>query len=244
MKVYSNDGEALRFADAVQGLPLLAPINLVRDRGLIVVAPHPDDESLGCGGLLAWAAEHAVPTRVVFLTDGEQSHPQSRCDVGGIRRKEAECACGVLGIRANKIRFLGLPDTGLETLAGPARKRAVQWLRQLVSARGPSLVTVTTDMDPHGDHRAACALVKEAIAALPDVELMTYPVWSWLATDIRAPLKGARIAVGEQLSVKRQALCAYASQQGRSPLDVEGFTLPEELLHYAHTDTEVLLWPS
>jgi LmbE family N-acetylglucosaminyl deacetylase len=231
----------MTFADAMQQLPLLAPASLVRDRCLIVVAPHPDDESLGCGGLLAWASHHCVSSQIIFLTDGEQSHPGTRRDLKGTRRAEAICACACLGIAMTQLHFLGLPDAGLETLAPHVRDQATQSLRQLIASHGPSLVVTTTHTDPHGDHRAAFALTKAAIACLPGTELMTYPVWSWLLPDAPHSPKGARIAIADQLSAKRQAIAAYASQHGRLSMDVDGFTLPQELLHHVHRDTEVFL---
>jgi LmbE family N-acetylglucosaminyl deacetylase len=233
---------AVSFADATRQLPLLDPVELMRDRGLIVIAPHPNDESLGCGGLLAWAADHAVPTRVVFLTDGERSGPQTGGDVGVVRREEAVRACGTLGISVHKIRFLGLPDTDLEALAPRDRNRATQSLRQLIAPRGRCLVAVTAETDSHGDHRAAYALARDAVVSLPGTELMAYPVWSWLASEVSVPLKGVRIPIRDQLKNKRQALATYASQPAHLPLEINGFTLPPELLRHVDADTEVLLW--
>jgi LmbE family N-acetylglucosaminyl deacetylase len=229
------------FADATEQLPLLAPAALLRGRGLVVIAPHPDDESLGCGGLLAWASQHDVPVQVIFLTDGEQSHPGACCDVGSIRRGEALCACARLGITLCQIHFLGLPDAGLDTLTSHERHRATQSLRQLIAAHGPSLVVTTAETDPHCDHRAAFQLVKAVAASLPGHEFMAFPVWSWLSPDAPHALKGVRVAVADQLYRKRQAIDAYASQHGRLPLDVDGFTLPPELLSHVHTGIEVFL---
>jgi LmbE family N-acetylglucosaminyl deacetylase len=234
---------AMSFADASRQLPLLDPMELMRDRGLIVIAPHPDAEVLGCGGLLAWAADHAVPTRVVFLTDGERSRPQAGDDVGVVRRDEAVRACGTLGISVHKIRFLGLPNAGLETLTPRDRNRVTQSLRQLIAPRGRSLVAVTAETDSHDDHRAAYALARDAVVALPGTELMAYPIWSWLASEISVPLKGVRISIRDQLTNKRQALATYASQQDHASLDANGSTLPQELLRHVDADTEVLLWP-
>lgn len=231
----------MSYADAMRQLPLGTPETLLAQRSLIVIAPHPDDETLGCGGLLAWAARHDQLRHVVFLTDGEGSHPAATQDIAKIRRGEAIVAAAHLGLTPAQLSFMGLPDAGLLTLGGEQRLWATHWLRCLAAERSPCLIAVTADTDPHGDHRAACALIQESVRGLPGVEVVAYPVWSWLLLDEPSAVCGMRIDIKEHRAVKASAIEAYASQQGRLALDVDGFKIPEELLRHVHSDTEVFL---
>ena len=231
----------MTYAQAMQQLPLSTPESLLAQRSLIVIAPHPDDETLGCGGLLAWAARSDLLRHVVFLTNGEGSHPDSTHDIATIRRGEAMLAAAHLGLGPAHLSFMGLPDTGLLALGGEQRLWATHWLRCLAAERSPCLIVVTADTDPHCDHRAACALVQESVRGLPGVEVMTYPIWSWLLLDEPGAVHGLRIDITAQRSIKASAIEAYASQQGRRSLDVDGFKIPEELLRHVQSDTEVFL---
>jgi LmbE family N-acetylglucosaminyl deacetylase len=101
-------------------LPALRP-----DDRLLIVAPHPDDEALGCGGLIATAAAQGIPVRVVYLTSGDAftvaaaltaratPTPDECLQLGQLRMQEAQRALETLGLTANDAVFLGYPDRGL-----------------------------------------------------------------------------------------------------------------------------------
>lgn len=231
----------MSYADVMHSLPLMSPVAVFGERGLLFIAPHPDDETLGCGGLLGWASRHARSRHLVFLTNGEQSHPGSALDVASIRRAEAQAAAMPLGLAPEHLSFLGLPDAGLPCLSNAVRRDAASRLRKLATSLRPCVVLVTAETDMHGDHRAAFALVRDALLGLAEVELMTYPVWSWLLPDTPPSISGVRIDIRAFREHKAAALRAYVSQREKSALDVDGFTLPEELLRHVHCDTEVFL---
>jgi LmbE family N-acetylglucosaminyl deacetylase len=231
----------MTYAKAMQALPFIAPEQLLGERGLIVIAPHPDDETLGCGGLLAWASQSDLLRHVVFLTDGERSHPETTHDLAAIRRLEATVAAAHLGLTRAHLSFLGLPDGGLLTLIDEERRCATQWLRCLAVERSPCLIAVTAATDAHCDHQAAYALIAEAAGGVPGVQIMSYPVWSWLSPDEPQSVCGVRVDITEQRQRKASAIEAYTSQLGRLALDAEGFKLPKELLRHVQSDTEVFL---
>src|SRR6476660_10649630 len=92
---------------------------------LLVLAPHPDDEVLGCGGLLQRAVSLHLPVEVAFLTYGDSNegsflayrlHPVLRSSavekMGELRRREALAADALLGVPADRLTFLGYPDLG------------------------------------------------------------------------------------------------------------------------------------
>ncbi len=96
---------------------------------LLIVAPHPDDEVLGCGGLIAEATQLGIPVRVVYLTAGDafagaatllsRTTPDSNdyLQLGTTRIEEACKACQILGLNRSDLVFLGFPDRALWRLA-------------------------------------------------------------------------------------------------------------------------------
>ena len=81
---------------------------------VVVIAPHPDDEVLGVGGLLALLARKGTAIHIIAVTDGEASHPSSptvsQRDLAARRVAESEKALALLGLQAASVERLGLPD--------------------------------------------------------------------------------------------------------------------------------------
>ena len=100
------------------------PLRLARVRRALIVAPHPDDETIGCGGLVRALVRQGARVDILVVTDGKASHrnsitypPRRLIDA---RARETRAACAVLGIPAHRLTMLGLPDGGLTPLARPA----------------------------------------------------------------------------------------------------------------------------
>lgn len=167
------------------GIPAFSPGPAPR---LLVVAPHPDDETIAAGGLLAHLAATGVPAHVVFLTSGDgwpwaleaaravrAPGPEDYLAFGRLRMAEARSAARRLGLPDDALRFLGFPDGGLEALwrAGPAVPTPV---------RSPTTeVTVVPYPDAAGPGvpytwPAAVALLEDALSAVrPDLLLVPHP---------------------------------------------------------------------
>jgi LmbE family N-acetylglucosaminyl deacetylase len=100
--------------EALRDLPVADPRTIVGEQSLLVLAPHPDDESLGCGGLIAEHHARGHDVHVMVLTDGTGSHPRSReypaTRLASLRMEEARAAMVALGLPEDRIDFLGLPD--------------------------------------------------------------------------------------------------------------------------------------
>ncbi|HTQ80699.1 MAG TPA: PIG-L family deacetylase [Thermoanaerobaculia bacterium] len=101
------------------------PLDLKATDRILVLAPHPDDEVLGCGGVLQRAVARGLPVEVAFLTYGDANtwsflayrlhpvlRPAAAKAMGEIRRKEALAADAILGLPADRLTFLGYPDAG------------------------------------------------------------------------------------------------------------------------------------
>ena len=161
------DPALLRFAD----LPL-QPASFAATLGAaVVVAPHPDDESLGCGGLLALLRQARLPVSTVLVSDGTMSHPNSRKFPAPARRalREAELrdALRILGVDEQATLHLGLPDGAVPTAVDPGFAAAVEQLRDFLAAQCPQTVLLPWRRDPHPDHRATSQLVHAACRQLP-----------------------------------------------------------------------------
>jgi len=109
--------ECVRAAEALEAmrrLPFANFSDITSDGGLVVIAPHPDDESLACGGLIARACSEGRPVRVVVVSDGTGSHPRSRVyprmRLRTLREEEARRAVCALGLAPRHLTFLRLPD--------------------------------------------------------------------------------------------------------------------------------------
>ena len=185
--------------------------------GLLVVAPHPDDEVLGCGGLIAAAAARGVPVHVVLATDGGASHPQApRARLAALRLREMRAALRRLG--GARLLALRLPD-GASTQA-PGLGRGVAALRALLRRLRPRAVVAPSRQDTHPDHRTARAMAAAAMRG-SGAWLAEYAVWG--------PMIGGRqvaVRVGHQPR-RRAALACHVSQLGRAPGGFgAGFVLP------------------
>ncbi|UXH79128.1 PIG-L deacetylase family protein [Roseateles amylovorans] len=239
-------------------VPLIALDQLVPDgRRAVVVAPHPDDEVLACGGLLSmlsarqlarsdvWA-EDAPQVLMVGVTDGEASHPGSRhwtAERLAVQRR-AERANGLrqLGLEV-PVFTAGLPD-------GAVTANEDDLVIYLLSLLQPGDVLFTTwRSDGHPDHEAtgrACARA----AGLTGARLVEVPVWTWhwaQPDDTRVPWhRLRRLPLDEPaLRCKRAAIAAHRSQLvadgGRPPVltttTVERLMRPFEFVFSPEADS-------
>ncbi|MCU1485255.1 MAG: group 1 glycosyl transferase [Actinomycetia bacterium] len=161
-------------------------------RRVLALGAHPDDEVVGCGGLLALLADAGAEVHVCFATDGEATIGASLPpeEVARRRRAEAEASCRVLG--ACPPRFLGHPDGSLAEHAAALADD----VRRLVDELRPDVVLAPWALDGHRDHRAVFAAVPAG------VELWGYETWT--------PLTPNRIVdVSAVFPRKEQALACY-----------------------------------
>ncbi len=206
------------FLSALERMPVATLDAILGTGGLVVVAPHPDDESLGCGGLiaLACAAGHAV--RLVVLSDGCGSHTHSRSHpperLRALRETETLAAASELGLAAEHVRFLRLPDASVPSV-GPEAEAAAAAVVAAARDCAAGAVCVTWGHDPHCDHQAAAAIVGLARPRLAEARVFAYPVWGWTLppeTEVGPAPAGIRLDVGRAGDAKRRAVAAHASQ--------------------------------
>jgi LmbE family N-acetylglucosaminyl deacetylase len=220
----------------------------VTDSPTMVFAPHQDDETLGCGGLIALKREQGISVNVVFLTDGRNAHAEALSnDAAAVeRRQEALDALEALGVAAEAVQFLDAPDGGLGDLAGDTRERFVTRLAGMIQASGPGEVFLPHRKDRHRDHEAAYDLVWDALplsGASPAV--YEYPIWLFWRMPLlfalglkRREVAGAmRLPIEAVRGKKERAISAHRSQLSEAILPsgfLRRFSRPEEL--YFRTD--------
>lgn len=151
---------------------------------LLVLSAHPDDETLGAGGLIAGSAARGARVTVVVASDGENSHPHSPtatpAALATARRAEMRRALDRIAPGA-ELHFLGLPDGGLSS-TGDAVNRSVQgWTRGVTHVVSPLL----DDGHPDHDH---CARVAAELARRLGAAHWSYPIWTWHGSDPDAGL--------------------------------------------------------
>ena len=188
----------------------------------LVVAPHPDDESLGCGGLLALLAASEQGARVVFVTDGTRSHPNSPSYppewLRALREAEAEAALAALGLAPEAALFLRYPDCGLPQRGTGSFETALDRVTEIVRDWAPETVLLPWRRDPHCDHVDAWALFRAALHRFDTpLRVLEYPVWAWPHADgpeaPRADEANAwRVDIRSVLDRKRAAIAAHRSQ--------------------------------
>ncbi|MEN0138419.1 MAG: PIG-L family deacetylase [Rhodococcus sp. (in: high G+C Gram-positive bacteria)] len=156
------------------------PIPLPECDRMVVVAPHPDDEILGVGALMATAATAGVPVQVVAVTDGGASHPQSPtfspAALEFARIAESNRATKLLGV-GEPLR-LGLPDGGVSAHERELTARLVDVLTATARAGETVWVVATWRGDGHPDHEATGRAAAEA-CSITGHRMVEYPVWMW-----------------------------------------------------------------
>jgi len=178
-------------------------------RRVLVLAPHPDDETIGCGGALALHAKANDPVKVVFLTNGargDSTGKMNRDVYVALRRQEAGEACARLGV--TDVEFWSYEDRSLAGARGALRQ-----LMDLLDGYRPDLVYAPSPLEFHPDHRAACILLCDAIASSDrEFEVAFYEV----GQPVRVNLL---VDITPVLQEKEAAVRAYRSQLGERRYD-------------------------
>lgn len=185
-------------------------LDLTPFRRVLVLAPHPDDETLGAGGLIALARAGGATVRVLLLSAGEGEDPG--VDPGGLATiRRLECVAALAALGDVELEMLDGQDRGLTR----DRRRLVAGVARALTAFAPDLVLVTAPGEWHDDHRAAAWILRHALASARLARrprCLGYEIWRTLpcthALDITAVL-----------DIKRQALAAYAARFSRRRLD-------------------------
>jgi len=201
-------------------------------RKVVVFAPHPDDETLGCGGVIAKKVDEGYDVSVVFMTDGQHSLTElgisskiTPMKMKEMRREEAIKATEILGLYESNLLFLDFEDTTLEEKREDVQKRIIKVLKDV----SPTEVIFPQEREYNIDHRLTSAIVREAIriTKLHPIEYQYVIAWSFpfylllhvvgehtlhLLTSSFLKKKLIRVDIAEFLPLKEAAIKEYKSQ--------------------------------
>ena len=201
-----------------RGVPRVSAGDLTGGAPVVVLAPHPDDESLGCGALLAHAFD-TCGAHVVCMTDGGGSHPGSvdwpADRLAAMRWQELSHAIVRLGGLPSDMTWLGHPDGWL---GREDPERIVARIVGICRNLGARHLFAPAPQDHHEDHRTTARLARQVAEALPDLTVFSYPIWSrWDDPDLLDHL-GDRQPVAFDTTAwrarKRLAIAAHRTQRG------------------------------
>lgn len=197
------------------------------DTSAMVFSPHQDDETFGCGGMIARKREQGINVVVAFLTDGRGSHgtdPKMQEQIIQIRQQESLDALNILGVQPPEIHFFNYHDGSLSDLVTNTKQQLINDISELLKKYQPGEVYVPHCKDCHRDHEATFYLVKEAIAQSEiQVKLLQYPIWAFWRSPLFILLKLKDIAFAYRLSIssvqekKKLAIASYVSQTQSLP---------------------------
>jgi LmbE family N-acetylglucosaminyl deacetylase/glycosyltransferase involved in cell wall biosynthesis len=182
----------------------------------LVLAPHFDDEVLGCGGLLVQLAASGAAVRVLFLTDGGGGDEEVTDSTAYRRRRreEATQVCGLLGFAG--CDYLDLPDGALDRHLDAA----MGGIRRALLSQRPKLLLVPSPLEISRDHRAAFAAVHRLLAPVRDGHPDEEPLKDLhiLLFEVNQPgHPDLLVDVTAEAPVLARAMAVYASQEERHP---------------------------
>ncbi len=209
-------------------------------RRVVVVAAHPDDETLGAGGAMQSLYRVGVELTLVVATDGEAAFPArdaaGRSELARVRRRELSAALAVSGLADVPVHHLGLPDSTLADHADALQRALTPVLAHADAYLAP------WPGDPHPDHRA---VGRAAAAAAPvTTHGWSYPIWMWAWGSPDDPAvrwdRVQLVALDEATrAAKRAAIGCFTTQITSAP-DGSPPVLSAAVLAHADRDVELL----
>ena len=163
-------------------------------RSALVLSPHQDDETLGCGGTIALKRQAGAEVTVVFLMDGTRSHVPliEPAELAALRHAEACAAAARLEVDADHVLFLDFPEGQLGRFVDEAATR----LAEILARTNPDELFIPAAAEPHKEHAAANRVARLAIErAGRAFTVYEYPVWCWYHWP-NVPLPLSRRVIG------------------------------------------------
>ena len=202
-------------------------------RSALVLAPHPDDETLGCGGTTWLKRRAGTDVTIVVATDGRFSHTSEIVgpdELAAIRREESRQAAAALGVESSQVLFLNHPERSLVSRVEEVRAQ----IAELLAEHAPDELLIPSPIDRLADHRALHrAALAAAVRHHRPLVVLEYPIWmwdaqAWIDAAASAPTKAAQLVVrplralrtlqpvtvdvSAAVNTKRQAIDCYRSQ--------------------------------
>ncbi len=219
-------------------------------RSAIIFAPHPDDETLGCGGTIIKKRKAGADVKIVFMTDGSKSHINliSQNELKSIRASEAIRAAQKLGVLSSDVVFFEFENGKLSEYSDSAENKVIE----IILHQEPEEIFIPYYKEAPSDHHATNKIVLSALRMCNrKANIYEYPIWFWQhwpwtslpINSRRRILKFSKssffsglsllrdfrcsIYVGDVLELKHAALDQYKSQMTRLISDPRWRTLSD-----------------
>ena len=172
----------------------------ISSKDALIIAPHPDDESLGCGGSIIKHVRARSRVKVVFLTNGDKGDFQGKFgkEYIEIRKSSARQAMGILGVE--DFEFWGYGDRELSADIGKAEEK----LCHTVRAFSPSVLYAPSPLEAHPDHKSAFQIVWNVRTQFP-ISYAFYEV-------LMALYPNALVDITVEIEQKRKAIESYHTE--------------------------------
>lgn len=174
----------------------------LKEKNILVLSPHPDDDIIGCGGTLHIYHQNGAEVTSVYLTDGRKGNPggYKEDELVSIRKEEAKKAAKIIGI--DKLIFLDHRDSELSSNPETAKQ-----LSEILEDLKPDAIFLPFLLDNHADHITTNDIFVRSTKAYSDsVICYGYEVW----TPMTAP--NCIVDITGQLQVKKMAIEQHHSQ--------------------------------
>ncbi|KTC85533.1 MULTISPECIES: PIG-L deacetylase family protein [Legionella] len=219
-----------KWLNYLKRLPFLIPKTNFK---AIILSPHPDDETLGAGGLIVDLIRRNIDVKIIAITDGENAYKNIK-DLREIRKKEQENALKKLGVSKNKIIRLMLEDSSVHLAENKLEHLILPFIDKNITLIAPWIG------DFHPDHEAV-GRVAVKIASNLKINLIFYFFWTWHHSTI-SEIRHLPLSIyplgANTLNLKQRAITCYRSQQ---VLPESESILTNELLKPAQRQFEVFL---
>ena len=211
-------------------------------RRCTILVPHPDDESLGCAGLLATLVAAQCEIQVILTTDGSKSHPNSReypeARLIALRHSELLHALLLMGITPDRLISYGTRDAAMPGRSETGFEELTDRLATDLRNFAPDLVLVPYELDPHCDHRATWQLLMAALerSTTKRPRIWEYPIWLYAnaaAEDIPNLNPDELLVLDVSKYAELKEKCIYAHQSQTTAMiadDPSGFMLSAEMI--------------
>jgi len=224
----------------LRNLSFAGAAKITGGENVLILAPHPGDESLFCGGLIAELCRLGRPPFVMVLDDGSASHPHSSTysaeHLAHLHERETRAAVRHLGLQPARLLMVGLLDGSPPSAEGPIFKAVVRAVAFVMWARDCNVLLAPAPNTPDPAHEATYRIAR-AVVAETGVGVLFYPG----ATAMTAE-HGQRLDISAHWAAKQAAIAAHATlQSAEGPDAATGRLWVPAVLRTAAESYEVFL---
>ncbi|EJF90596.1 PIG-L deacetylase family protein [Bartonella tamiae] len=220
--------------------------DITRGNRLLVLAPHPDDEALGCGGGIAAACAAGMNVDIICITDGSHSHKNSlhwpKDKLVTLRANEFFKSTFILSNGLARNFMLNYEDQNSPNLISEIELAAMH-IKKRLAPFYPTTIWSSWIGDPHIDHQNTAHLAYALKRLFSDSVLFFYTVWGrFIETDLLKEKKVLKLNTKPYQKIKEKAVMAHRSQMTRLiDDDPDGFVMSEQTRQHFISEDEYFL---